>query len=145
MKGVNSSPAKSKPPPAPTIHSSAINSPINQLDNEKRSAGFINNKDSMNSSFADSIENTNMDNRPSTAVITQNNTNNILNSILNNIQPIKGSDNKPQSKENSAAPSEAEDGWLNALISNKKTTEPKKPVPQVSSLLETLLLIIFFN
>ncbi len=133
---MNSSPAKSKPPPAPTTHSSAINSPTNQMDIEKRSSGFLNNKDSMNSSFADSIENNNMDNRPSTAIITQSNTNNILNSILNNIQPIKGSDHKPQSKENSAAPSEAEDGWLSALISNKKTAEPKKTVPQVSNLIE---------
>lgn len=135
---VNNSPAKSKPPPAPTVHSSAINSPVNQLDTDPRHASRSNNNnklDSMNSSFADSIEN-NMDNRPATAMVTESNTNTYLNNVLNNIQPIKGTDLKQNnSKENSAAPSEAEDSWLNALISNKKTVvEPKKPSHQVSDL-----------
>lgn len=59
-------------------------------------------KDSMNSSFADSIED-----KPS---------------ALNHIQPLQFEINQVSKQaEGSAVPSEAEDGWLNNLISNKKT------------------------
>lgn len=101
----------------------------------------------MNSSFADSIAD-NMDNRPSTALITQSNTNNALNSVLNNMQPLKTLDSNVSSsanrlhlkeqETNSIAPSDGEDSWLNALITNKKT-EPKKII--VSSLFKLKLFL----
>jgi len=149
LKNVANSPSKTKPPPAPTNHSSAINSPIPHLENEKQQQQQLtlrNKQDSMNSSFADSIEN-NMDNN---RLSTINTTNNILN-ILNNIQPLKTNNDtlitkQKQEQENSAAPSEAEDGWLNTLITNKKIVEPKKNViTQFKQLLLKLKLILILN
>ena len=69
-------------------------------------------KDSMNSSFADSIEDKPSAHPPAAGVL----------SALNNIQPLQFEINHVNKQaDGSVVPSEAEDGWLNNLISNKKT------------------------
>jgi hypothetical protein len=77
-------------------------------------AGFMDNlkmtsaKDSMNSSFADSIENA------ESAVIKP--------AAVSNIQPLQFDQPKMKPKE-SSAPLEIEDSWLGSLITNKKPTK----------------------
>jgi hypothetical protein len=90
---------------------------------------------SMNSSFAESVTDNNLD------MPYKNNLANISLSSLNNIQPLKfDNNNKDNSKDgltitapNLNTANETEDGWLNNLISNKKSSSKPQPKPEAIS------------
>lgn len=76
-----------------------------------------NTKDSMNSSFADSIENA--EHKPNVSTHAD--------SFLNNIPPIQFEVTKPSKdmEANTSVTSQADDIWLNNIISNKKNIKQK--------------------
>jgi hypothetical protein len=79
-----------------------------------------NTKDSMNSSFADSIENTEQKPNVSTAV----------DSFLNYISPVQLEITKPSkdTEANASITSQGEDIWLNNIINKKKNAKQKPNV-----------------
>jgi hypothetical protein len=98
---------------------------------------------SMNSSFAESIIENNLD------IPNKNNS-----SIIPNIQPLKFDNNNNKENLNdglATAPpnlnitNETEDGWLNNLISNKKSSTKTQPKPVINSNVNKILLIYLIN